>query len=103
MAKLVNKTEALEIIKGNELVIVDFFASWCGPCQMFLPIFDEVSGTIEGATLIKVDIDQETDFASENEVMGIPTIVAFKGGTEVARFSGFKSAEELTAFINENK
>lgn len=101
--KLVNKAEALEIINSGELVIVDFFATWCGPCQMLLPIYEEVSEKVEGATLLKVDIDQDTDFAGENSVMGVPTVVAYKGGAEVNRFSGFKSAEELEAFINENK
>ncbi len=104
MAKLLNKTETMELINGDSgLVVVDFFATWCGPCQMFLPIFEEVSTEIEGATLIKVDIDQEAEFAGEQGVMGVPTIVAFKGGQEVARFSGFKPKDELLAFINENK
>ncbi len=103
MAKLLNTTEAKELINSGELVIVDFFATWCGPCQMFLPIFEEVSAETEGATLIKIDIDQDTDFAGESNVMGVPTIVAYKGGAEVARFSGFKPADELKAFIAELK
>lgn len=103
MAKLINREEAKELISKGGLVIVDFYATWCGPCQMFLPIFEEVSSEVEEATLVKVDIDQDTDFAGENEVMGVPTIIAFKDGKEVSRFSGFKPADELKAFIEELK
>ncbi len=103
MAKLLNTTEAKELINSGELVIVDFFATWCGPCQMFIPVFEEVEASIEGASLIKIDIDEDTDFAAESNVMGVPTVVAFKGGAEVARFSGFKPADELKTFIEELK
>ncbi len=103
MAKLVNINEAKELINSGELVIVDFFATWCGPCQMLLPIFTEVSEENADINMVKVDIDQDVDLASENGVMGVPTIIAFKDGKEVSRFSGFKPKEELLAFINENK
>ncbi len=103
MAKIVNTAEAKELINSGKVVIVDFFATWCGPCQMFMPEFDKVSEGLEGAELVKIDIDQDTDFAAENSVMGVPTIVAYKDGKEVNRFSGFKPAEELIAFIEEVK
>ncbi len=103
MAKLVNTNEAKEIIGSGKVVLVDFFATWCGPCQMFLPVFDETSAEVTDVEFLKVDIDQETDYAVENKVMGVPTIVAYKDGVEVSRFSGFKSADELKAFIEEVK
>ncbi len=102
MAKLINKDDAKNLINSGELVIIDFFATWCGPCQMFGPIFTEVSEEID-VKMAKIDIDQETEFAGENDVMGVPTIVAYKNGKEVARFSGFRPKDELIAFINENK
>ncbi len=102
MAKITNAQETKDLINSEDLVIVDYFATWCGPCQMFLPVFDEVSETAE-ATLVKVDIDQDAELAGENGVMGVPTIIAYKGGAEVARFSGFKPKEELVEFINSVK
>ncbi len=102
MAKVLNAAEVKELINGNGVVVVDFFATWCGPCQMFGPIFDEASEETD-ATLIKVDIDQDAEFAGETSVMGVPTIVAFNNGQEVGRFSGFKAKEELLAFIEEIK
>lgn len=98
MAEIVNKEKFNELVNSGELVIVDFFATWCGPCQMFLPVFDEVSSET-GLNMVKVDIDQETDIAGDHGVMGVPTIVAFKGGQEVSRFSGFRPKEELLSFI----
>ncbi len=103
MAKEINTAEAKELIGSGKVVIVDFFATWCGPCQMFLPIFDEVSASATDVELVKIDIDNDVDFAAENGVMGVPTIVAFKDGAEVARFSGFKPADELIKFIEEVK
>ncbi len=78
-------------------------ATWCGPCQMFLPIFEEAANEIEGADLVKLDIDQDTEFAGESGVMGVPTIIAFKDGKEVSRFSGFKPKAELLSFIESAK
>lgn len=103
MTKIVNLTEAKDLLASNELVIIDFFATWCGPCQMYGPIVDEVSSELTDVKIVKVDIDQDVDLAAENEVMGVPTTIAFKNGVEVARFSGFKPADELKAFIAENK
>ena len=102
MAEIANKQKFEELLNSGELVIVDFFATWCGPCQMYMPIFDEVSQET-GINMIKVDIDKETDLAGEQGVMGVPTNIAFKNGKEVSRFSGFKSKEELLDFINKVK
>ncbi len=102
MAEIANKAKFEELVKSGELVIVDYFATWCGPCQMFLPIFTEVSNEVD-THMIKIDIDQETDLASENGVTGVPTIVAYKNGAEVSRFSGFRPKEELIQFIESAK
>lgn len=103
MAKLENAATVKEMIESGDLVIVDFFATWCGPCQMFLPIFTEYSENNPDVKMVKVDIDQDGEYAGENSVMGVPTIVAFKGGKEVDRFSGFKPIEELAKFVESVK
>ncbi len=103
IAEIVNKEKFDQLINSGELVIVDFFATWCGPCQMFIPIFDEYKNKHQEINVIKIDIDQESGLASENGVMGVPTIIAYKDGKEVSRFSGFRPMEELEAFINSVK
>ncbi len=100
MAKVVDKTKFDELVNSGELVIVDFFATWCGPCQMFIPIFDEYSEKNPDISLIKIDIDENAELAGNNKVTGVPTIVAYKNGKEISRFSGFKPYEELEKFIN---
>ncbi len=99
MAKIVNENEIKEIINSKDLVIVDFFATWCGPCKMFGPIFEEYSKSNDNLKMFKVDIDENTNFASESKVTGVPTIIAFKNGKEIDRFSGYKPTEELDEFI----
>ncbi len=99
MSEIINKDRFDELLKKEELLIVDFFATWCGPCQMFLPVFDKVATEVEGAKLVKVDIDNDNLLAMENKVNGVPTIIAYKNGKEVGRFSGFRPPEDLKNFI----
>ncbi len=103
MEKIINMAEAKELINSGKVVVIDFFATWCGPCQMYKPVFGEVAQEMTDVEMALIDIDQDIDFAGENGVMGVPTTIIFKDGKEVARFDGFKPAEELKAFINENK
>ncbi|BDU67552.1 MAG: thioredoxin [Candidatus Tyloplasma litorale] len=99
MAQKVNINEATELINSGEKVIIDFFATWCGPCQMLLPIYDEISIELHDVKMVKIDIDEEPDFASNNGITSVPTIVAFKNGKEVSRVSGFRNKEDLISFI----
>lgn len=99
MIKEVNENEAKELISKKEIVIVDFFATWCGPCKMFAPVYEEVSKKFSNLEMIKIDIDKNVEYASKNNVMSIPTIVAFKNGREFSRFLGYKSNEELVEFL----
>ncbi len=99
MGEIVNKEKFENLLKTKELVIVDFFATWCGPCQMFIPIFDKLASEEKEAVLIKVDIDQENELAMNSKISGVPTIVAYKNGQEVGRFSGFRPLEDLKNFI----
>ncbi len=102
----INKNEFNELMKSNELVVVDFFATWCGPCQMFLPVFDKAANELSSDNeikMVKIDIDEEQELALNNGVQGVPTIIAFKNGKEVSRFSGFRPIDELKSFISRNK
>jgi len=95
-AKEVNAQEFYEETKSG-VTVVDFFATWCGPCQAQLPIMDELAGSVEGdVSVIKADVDRNQDIASQFGIMSIPTIVFFKDGKEIKRLQGLQSQESLT-------
>lgn len=79
--------------------VVDFYATWCGPCKMFAPIFEEVSSEMD-MNFIKLDTDEHSDIARGYGVMSIPTIILFENGNEVKRHTGFMSKEEFIKFLN---
>ncbi len=85
-----------KVLKSDKPVLVDFFASWCGPCQMMSPIIDEISKEVGNkAVVYKVDVDAEGDLGNRYQVMSIPTILIFKGGEVVKQFNGVTAKEEL--------
>ena len=88
-----------EIKKG--VVLIDFFASWCGPCRMLAPIIEEVAGHFQDkATIAKVDIDTEQKIAAEYQVTSVPTMILFKDGKEIQRLVGLRDAESIIELIN---
>lgn len=77
-------------------VLVDFFATWCGPCKMMAPILDRVALAKQGkAAVCKVDVDQEPELAQRFGVMSVPTLIVFKGGSVVQQFVGVQSEQTL--------
>ncbi len=83
------------------VVLVDFFASWCGPCKMQSPVLEELKEDRSDVKVVKIDVDQETEIAREYGVMSIPTLILFKDGKEVAKNVGFMPKELLVQWINE--
>jgi thioredoxin 1 len=79
--------------KGN--VIIDFYADWCGPCQIMKPVFDKVSKDFKKVNFYKVNVDESSEAASTYEVRSIPTIVFLKDGEEVDRFMGAVHEEDF--------
>ncbi|WP_299577807.1 thioredoxin [uncultured Sunxiuqinia sp.] len=78
----------------NKLVLVDFWASWCGPCRMMAPILNEVSDELNGNSLVgKVDIEQYQSLAQKFKVRSIPTLILFRDGKEINRFVGIKNKD----------
>ena len=85
-----NKENFHEIVMGSEIpVLVDFWASWCGPCKMVAPVMDQLSEEFEGkAKIVKVDIYENGELALEYGVMSIPTVIVFKDGAEADKVIG---------------
>lgn len=90
-----------EVEKSSRLVVVDFWADWCGPCKMLGPIIDEIADENEGdAVIAKLNVDEERNLARKFRVMSIPSILFFKDGKEVDRMVGVQSKEDLLSKID---
>ena len=86
-----------EITKSDKPVLVDFWATWCGPCRRQAPVVEELAEA--GYEVGKVDVDKEPSLAQQYKIMSIPTLLVFKGGKETARFVGLTSKAELEAAL----
>jgi len=92
-----------EVISGEGLVLVDFWAPWCGPCKMLTPLFEELNEEMSDVTFVKLNVDKSPQQAARYRVSSIPTLLAFKGGVVKDQIVGFRPKEELRQFINRNK
>ena len=100
--KILNKDNFNNEI-NEKMVLVDFFAKWCGPCRMISPIVEELSNEINYVSFCKVDVDESGEIANTFGVLSIPTLLLFKEGKLISKKVGFQSKDELISWINENK
>ena len=94
MVKQIDSKEFKEVIKEGK-VVVDLFATWCGPCKMLSPILDEISEEITTTKFYKIDVDDNQDVAREYNVMSIPTVLVFENGNLINTIVGLRGKEYL--------
>ena len=83
------------------VVLVDFFATWCGPCKMLSPILEDLANDRNSLKIVKMDVDENPNIAKEYGIMSVPTLILFKDGVEIAKQTGFLPKDSLQNWINE--
>ena len=100
MLKYVNKEEFNELLKQDKILVVDFFAVWCGPCQMLGPVLEDLAKEMDNIEVLKIDIDEEQELAIEMGIEVVPTVMIFKNGEKKNVLQGLRSKSELIEEIN---
>ena len=91
-----------EVLEHKGIVLIDFYADWCGPCKNFAPIFEEFSKEVSDVKCVKRNVDESTS-ARTYRVMSIPTVILFKNGEVCDRFIGAMQKKDLVDFVNKNR
>ncbi len=103
MSKLLHVSDAdfaQEVLQSPQLVLVDFYADWCGPCRAIAPIVEEIATELnEKLKVVKLDVDQNQETAMQYGVQSIPTLLLFKDGKEVERLIGYMSKSKLLSKV----
>lgn len=98
MLKYINEEEFENSVKDQKLVLVDFFATWCGPCQMLGEVLENIENDYE---IVKVDVDKAQNLAMQFGIEAVPTMLIYKDGKQVDRLEGFYPEKELKEKLDE--
>lgn len=88
-----------KVLKNKKFVIVDFFANWCGPCKMLMPVLEEIDQEFDQVDIVKVNIDQDEELAKKFGVLSIPTLIFFSNGEEVEKTIGYRQKSQIEEII----
>lgn len=98
--KVINSQEFEELIKEEKPTLVDFFATWCGPCRMLSPILEQVEQGANGEfNIVKMDVDESYDVAKKFGIMSVPTMIIFKNGEEQEKIVGLRQKTQIEEAI----
>ncbi len=97
---LTNENFEEEVLKADKPVLVDFWATWCGPCQKQGPIVEELADERDDIKVCKLDVDEASDVAEQFSIMSIPTVIAFKNGEVIGKSVGLQSKDSLLSLFN---
>ena len=98
-AQKINKNNFDEIRNKNGIVLLDFYADWCGPCRMVSPIIDEIAGERSDITVGKINVDENPELSNEFGVFSIPTLVVMKDGAVISKVAGARPKAAILAMI----
>ena len=101
MLKHINSAAEFDEEIKSGTVLVDFFATWCGPCKMLSPVLEEVANENADLKILKIDVDEVGPLAARFGIQAIPTLILFRNGERVAVRMGYQNKNQLLAFINQ--
>ena len=101
MLKHIQNAQEFDDAIKEGVVLVDFFATWCGPCKMLSPLLEEIAEENKDLLVLKIDVDEVSELAARFGIQAIPTLMLFKNGQRIETRMGYQNKNQLVAFINQ--